>query len=147
MSMSIVDVGASLSALLDAKELVVRGLAEGDEGVFREEEDVELRIDLRVVLEGIAGRGFGVKAEESTAAIPAAGQVVVILSGKAGSSIVKTSSAGERRPRRLADCMSSCFRVSPRPSAFPKSETPISLHLSWFQPVQSRSRKKVLAGW
>jgi len=118
MRMSIVDVGASLPPLSELDIWVLR--EDEDEGVVvREDAEVELRVDFRMDLEGIAGSGFGVNAEDRTEDMPAAGQVVVILSGKAGSSIMKIS-AGERRPRRVVDWISSRFRVSPRPSAFPR---------------------------
>lgn len=50
------------------------------------------------------------KAAESTPATAVAFQVIVMLSGKAGESRMKTSS-GERRPRVVADVTSSCFRT------------------------------------
>lgn len=117
---SIVGVGGSLFVSL--------------EGVMREEEEeveeVLLRVDFRVVdFDGVdlGVEEDGVKAEESTPAIPSAGHVVLILSGNAGSSTINTS-AGERRPSNIADSINSRFRVSPRPSALPiLHQHPISL--------------------
>lgn len=61
---------------------------------------------------------IGLNAEDSNWAILSAGQVVVMLSGNFGSSITRTSDA-ERRPRTAPEAASSCFRMSPRPSALP----------------------------
>lgn len=124
--MSIVEVGGSLFVLLEG---VVR--EEVEVGVLREkeEEEVLLRVDFRVVeFDGVdlEVEEDGVKAEESIPAIPSAGHVVVILSGNSGSSIINTS-AGERSPSSIADSTSSRFRVSPKPSAFPTfQQNPIS---------------------
>ena len=111
---SIGEVGGSLSGTASREEAEL--------GVLREEdEDVLLRVDFRVVdFDGVdlGVEEDGVKAEESTPAIPSAGHVVLILSGNAGSSIINTS-AGERRPSNSADSINSRFRVSPRPSALP----------------------------
>lgn len=111
---SIVEVGGSLSGAASREEAEL--------GVLREEvEDVLLRVGFRVVdFDGVdlGVEEDGVKAEESTPAIPSAGHVVLILSGNAGSSIINTS-AGERRPSNIADSTNSRFRVSPRPSALP----------------------------
>lgn len=52
----------------------------------------------------------GAKAAERTPATAVAFQLAVMLSGKAGESRTKTSS-GERRPRVVAEVISSCFRV------------------------------------
>ena len=65
------------------------------------------------------------KADESTVLIFVASQVFAMASGKASSSITKTSSA-ERRPRRDAEAAISFFRVAPRPSAFPVFEVGLS---------------------
>lgn len=67
----------------------------------------------------------GVKADLSTSAILLGFQVVVILSGNEGSSRIKTSSE-ERRPRTEAECMSSCLRTWPMPSASPVTQTFVS---------------------
>ena len=61
----------------------------------------------------------GLKAEESTFAIVAADQMVVMLSGKSGVSRTRMS-VGERRPSWRALVVSSLVRVGPRPSALPE---------------------------
>ena len=61
----------------------------------------------------------GEKAFARSWAMDGAGQVVVMLSGKRGSSMTRTSEEGERRPRRAAEARSSCLRVGPRLSALP----------------------------
>ena len=57
-------------------------------------------------------------AEDKTSTIFAAFHIVVMLSGKAASSMMNTSEE-DRRPRTEADSMSSRLRISPRPSALP----------------------------
>lgn len=59
-----------------------------------------------------------VKAFERRAEILSVAQSVVMLSGKSGESITKTSSSF-RRPRRRPLFTSSVLRVAPRPSASP----------------------------
>ena len=66
----------------------------------------------------VAFRALLEKAEDNTSMIFAASHFMVMLSGKAASSITKTSEE-DRRPSTVADSMSSRLRVSPRPSALP----------------------------
>ena len=66
----------------------------------------------------VASMSSGAKAEANRCEMRSGSQVVVMLSGKKGESITKTSEE-ERRPRSTPDLASSRLRVGPRPSASP----------------------------